>query len=134
MASILTSFVPVREIAAMDVKHTIGNPWNWAFRNLFVFILFLLLIFSTTLIYFKSNRKKLALYRVQGFSFLRTYSTLLAMIFIQNLVFALHSRSIGYDTEIIQAYLLFMIIESSLVFYLLSRLEKKELVTTLKGA
>lgn len=134
MASILTSFVPVREIAAMDVKHTIGNPWSWAFRNLFVFILFLLLIFSTTLIYFKSNRKKLALYRVQGFSFLRTYSTLLVMIFIQNLVFALHSRSIGYDTEIIQAYLLFMIIESSLVFYLLSRLEKKELVTTLKGA
>ncbi|WP_270345184.1 DUF1430 domain-containing protein [Lactococcus petauri] len=46
------------------------------------------MIFSTTVIYFKSNRKKLALYRVQGFSFIRTYSSLLAMIFIQNLVFA----------------------------------------------
>ncbi|MFK4887055.1 DUF1430 domain-containing protein [Lactococcus petauri] len=92
------------------------------------------MIFSTTVIYFKSNRKKLALYRVLGFSFIRTYSVLLAMIFIQNLVFALHSRAIGYDTEVIQAYLLFTIIEITLVFHLLTRLEKKELVTTLKGA
>ncbi|MBL3717214.1 DUF1430 domain-containing protein [Lactococcus garvieae] len=134
IASIFTSFVPVRKIAETDVKHTIGEPWSWVFRNLLVFILFLLMIFSTTIIYFKSNRKKLALYRVQGFSFIRTYSSLLAMIFIQNLAFALHSRSIGYDTEVIQAYVLFTIIELALVFYLLTRLEKKELVTTLKGA
>lgn len=134
IASIHTSFVPVRKIAETDVKHTIGKPWSWVFRNLLVFILFLLMIFSTSIIYFKSNKKKLALYRIQGFSFLRTYSTLLAMIFIQNLVFALHSRSIGYDTEVIQAYVLFTIIELALVFHLLTRLEKKELVTTLKGA
>lgn len=134
IASIFTSFVPVRKIAATDIKHTIGKPWSWVFRNLLVFILFLLMIFSTTVIYFKSNRKKLALYRVLGFSFIRTYSVLLAMIFIQNLVFALHSRAIGYDTEVIQAYLLFTIIEITLVFHLLTRLEKKELVTTLKGA
>ena len=56
------------------------------------------------------------------------------MIFIQNLVFALHSRSIGYDTEVIQSYVLFTLIELALVFHLLTRLEKKELVTTLKGA
>lgn len=134
IASIFTSFVPVRKIAETDVKHTIGKPWSWVFRNLLVFILFLLMIFSTTVIYFKSNRKKLVLYRVQGFSFIRTYSSLLAMIFIQNLVFALHSRSIGYDTEVIQSYVLFTLIELALVFHLLTRLEKKELVTTLKGA
>lgn len=129
-----TSFVSSSKIAENDMKMYIGERWSWVFMNLLAFILFIIMILSTTMIYFRVNKEKLALFRIQGFSRLRSYRFLFIIIIIQNIVFFTQSMILGYDFTVIEAYILYALIEIFLVFHLLTRLEKKELVNTLKGA
>ncbi|WP_251422024.1 MULTISPECIES: DUF1430 domain-containing protein [Lactococcus] len=134
LSSNFVSFVPTSKIAEIEVKRFIGEPITWVFMNILAFVLFILMILSTTVIYFKVNKKKLVLSRVQGISYFRTYKTLFILIVIQNFIFLVHSMLRGHELAIIEAYILYALIELFLVFHLLTRLEKKELVTTLKGA
>ena len=66
VAANFVSFVPASKIAEIEVKRFIGEPITWVFMNVLAFVLFILMILSTTLIYFKINKKKLVLSRVQG--------------------------------------------------------------------
>jgi len=134
VAANFVSFVPASKIAEIEVKRFIGEPITWVFMNVLAFVLFILMILSTTLIYFKINKKKLVLSRVQGISYFRTYKILFMLIVIQNLIFLTHSLLRGYERATIEAYILYAFIELIIVFHFLSRLEKKELVVTLKGA
>lgn len=134
VAASFVSFVPTSKIAEIEVKRFIGEPITWIFMNVLAFVLFILMILSTTVIYFKVNKKKLVLRRVQGISYFRTYKILFILIVIQNLIFLVHSTLRGHELVIVEAYVLYALIELFLVFHLLTRIEKKELVTTLKGA
>lgn len=134
VAANFVSFVPASKIAEIEVKRFIGEPITWVFMNVLAFVLFILMILSTTLIYFKINKKKLVLSRVQGISYFRTYKILFMLIVIQNSIFLTHSLLRGYERATIEAYILYAFIELIIVFHFLSRFEKKELVVTLKGA
>ncbi|MEY8443710.1 DUF1430 domain-containing protein [Lactococcus ileimucosae] len=134
VAASFVSFVPTSKIAEIEVKRFIGEPITWVFMNVLAFVLFILMILSTTVIYFKVNKKKLVLRRVQGISYFRTYKMLFILIAIQNFIFFSQALLHGHDLAVIEAYILYALIELALVFHLLTRLEKKELVIILKGA
>ncbi|MFK4966228.1 DUF1430 domain-containing protein [Lactococcus garvieae] len=132
--SSFTSFVSSSKIAENDMRMYIGERWSWVFMTLLIFVLFVIMILSTTMIYFRVNKEKLALFRIQGFSRLRSYRFLFIIIIIQNIIFFTQSMILGYDFTVIEAFILYALIELYLVSHLLIRLEKKELVVTLKGA
>lgn len=75
--------IKIDDISKTDNLSTVGNPYNYAVTNGLVILIFLSMILTTTVFYFETYKKKIAVKRLYGISFFVTYKTLFAIVLVQ---------------------------------------------------
>lgn len=131
--SVYPSFIKESQIPLVNVVSIMGNPVNYIFINIFAFLIFLFMILATVNFYIKVYKKKIAIYRLQGVSWVITYFPIVIMIFIQYVVGLLNVIKNGWDDNTIMLILFYLLIESITFVLCISKIEKKDLLNILKG-
>ena len=131
--SVYPSFIKESQIPLVNVVSIMGNPVNYIFINIFAFLIFLFMILATVNFYIKVYKKTIAIYRLQGVSWVITYFPIVIMIFIQYVVGLLNVIKNGWDNNTIMLILFYLLIESITFVLCISKIEKKDLLNILKG-
>lgn len=127
------SFISLNEMKKADVLTTVGNVSNFAVTNSLIFLIFTLMVLITSTFYIRVYKKKIAIARLQGVSFVRTYRELFLVLILQYGTFYLYSLTQNNSVYIIEAFLFYFVIEIVILLGIFYKLEKTLLLDTLKG-
>lgn len=127
------SMIKIDDISKTDNLSTVGNPYNYAVTNGLVILIFLSMILTTTVFYFETYKKKIAVKRLYGISFFVTYKTLFAIVLVQGslyFAFALSQRDVNITLEGLGIY---FVLEILIIILILLKLQKGLFLNVLKG-
>ena len=127
------SFITVNNINRADYLSSIGNPLSYTVTNGLIILIFLSMILSTTFFYFEFYKKKIAVSYLYGMSYLRTYKSLFVLLSIQGLIFLIYGALQQNRIIILEALLLYFMIEIIITILLSKKLQKKLMLNFLKG-
>jgi len=127
------SFIPINEMNKVDFLTTVGNKDNFIITNGLIFLIFGLMVIITTTFYIKVYKKKVAIKRLQGLSFLRTYQELFFVLIVQYSIFYVYSLLQANSLYVIEAFCVYFVVELVVILTLLYKVEKVLLLSTLKG-
>lgn len=126
------SLLPISKLKKANIQIQLGEIYRYLLEVLFSVILVCSLIGYTAFVYFKVNKKKFAILKLNGISFFRIYQNILIATALQYVIiftFILFQYSIH---SLISA-LFFLLIESTILVALLINLERKNIANTLGG-
>lgn len=127
------SLITVNNINRSDYLSSIGNPLSYTVTNGLIILIFLSMILSTTFFYFEFYKKKIAVSYLYGMSYLRTYKSLFVLLSIQGLIFLIYGALQQNRIIILEALLLYFMIEIIITIWLSKKLQKKLMLNFLKG-
>lgn len=108
------SLVKIGDINRTIELSMVGNPINYAFTKGLVILIFLAMLLATTLFYFETYKKNIAVKNLYGASFYKTYRPLFAIILLQGGLFLIYAFKQAEQTVILQTLLFFSLLKSSL--------------------
>ncbi|WP_270513292.1 DUF1430 domain-containing protein [Lactococcus lactis] len=127
------SMVRVADINKVDNLSTVGNPYSYAVTNGLVFLIFISMILATTIFYFETYKKKIAVKNLYGASFFNIYKSLFTLVFCQAVVFLAYAMTQSDKLVTAEALGIYFIIEISIIALVLRHLKKNLLLDVLKG-
>lgn len=131
--SMYPSLIKASDIPKTEILTTIGNPSNFIFINFFLFSLFILMILATTSFYIKIYRKRIAVYRLQGLSFYKTYQPIIILMMIQIVIGMLNLLVTNASINAIQLLIVYIGIEIIIVISMIYNIDKRDTLNILKG-
>ncbi|WP_428815270.1 DUF1430 domain-containing protein [Lactococcus lactis] len=127
------SMITVNSINKTTSMSIVGSIPSYVVLNVLVIIIFLSMILATTLFYFETYKKKIAVKRLYGISFFVTYKTLFAIVLVQGslyFAFALSQRDVNITLEGLGIY---FVLEILIIILILLKLQKGLFLNVLKG-
>ncbi|WP_165003854.1 MULTISPECIES: bacteriocin-associated protein [unclassified Enterococcus] len=124
---------PLSEIKKVDFQRELGEIRRRSLEILFALYLLLTMIGYLVLISLKIKKQKYTIWRLNGISMIKTYRMIFLPFFIQYGALILYTNFMDAPFVWFQSLILFSILEMSMIFLTLSRLERKEKATILKG-
>lgn len=130
----LQSFIPYEKAEITLLKMLTGSMFNLVILTAITLFTYIIVSLLTSIFYFQTNKRKLSLFRLNGYSFFTTYAQYFTFLLIQVVVALtiaaiLSEINIEFTLNIIIASLL----DIGLSIFLLSSLEKKEKTKILSG-
>lgn len=130
----LQSFIPYEKAEITLLKMLTGSMFNLVILTAITLFTYIIVSLLTSILYFQTNKRKLSLLRLNGYSFFTTYAQYFTFLLIQVVVALtiaaiLSEINIEFTLNIIIASLL----DIGLSIFLLSSLEKKEKIKILSG-
>lgn len=127
------SMITVNSINKTTNMSIVGSIPSYIVLNGLIIVIFLSMILATTLFYFETYKKKIAVKRLYGISFFVTYRSLFAIVFVQGLLyfaFALTRSNVNITLEALGIY---FVLEILIIILILLKLQKGLFLNVLKG-
>lgn len=127
------SLVRINNMNKSNYLASIGNPLSYAVTNGLIILVFLSMILATTFFYFESYKKKIAVKYLYGASYWSTYKYLFTLIILQGGIFVIYGLRQQNRIIILEALLLYFIIEIIITLIISKKLQKHLILNFLKG-
>ncbi|MCM6845587.1 DUF1430 domain-containing protein [Lactococcus lactis] len=127
------SMITVNSINKTTNMSIVGSIPSYIVLNGLIIVIFLSMILATTLFYFETYKKKIAVKRLYGISFFVTYRSLFTIVFVQGLLyfaFALTRSNVNITLEALGIY---FVLEILIIILILLKLQKGLFLNVLKG-
>lgn len=127
------SMITVNSINKTTNMSIVGSIPSYIVLNGLIIVIFLSMILATTLFYFETYKKKIAVKRLYGISFFVTYRSLFTIVFVQGLLyfaFALTRSNVNITLEALGIY---FVLEILIIILILLKLQKRLFLNVLKG-
>ncbi|WP_282800370.1 DUF1430 domain-containing protein [Lactococcus lactis] len=127
------SMITVNSINKTTNMSIVGSIPSYIVLNGLIIVIFLSMILATTLFYFETYKKKIAVKRLYGISFFVTYRSLFTVVFVQGLLyfaFALTRSNVNITLEALGIY---FVLEILIIILILLKLQKGLFLNVLKG-
>lgn len=127
------SMITVNSINKTTNMSIVGSIPSYIVLNGLIIVIFLSMILATTLFYFETYKKKVAVKRLYGISFFVTYRSLFTIVFVQGLLyfaFALTRSNVNITLEALGIY---FVLEILIIILILLKLQKGLFLNVLKG-
>ncbi|MDN6391456.1 MAG: DUF1430 domain-containing protein, partial [Lactococcus lactis] len=127
------SMITVNSINKTTNMSIVGSIPSYIVLNGLIIVIFLSMILATTLFYFETYKKKIAVKRLYGISFFVTYRSLFIIVFVQGLLyfaFALTRSNVNITLEALGIY---FVLEILIIILIMLKLQKGLFLNVLKG-
>lgn len=134
------SFIKASDVSVTLTRSIVGNFLNFFLTDGFAVFLFVGMMFATLSFYFKVEKRRIAIQRYQGISYIRSYWRL-SIIFVVQYLGVLTYNLLTQDEFLLvtsgvsmyELFVIFFVIEIIITGILIYRLEKYNMLNTLKG-
>lgn len=127
------SFIFVDDINKASFLLTVGNPMSYAVTNGLIILVFFSMVLATTIFYFESYKKEIAVKSLYGYSNFKIYKRLFSIVSAEALLFTIYSLLQPNTVILLEALLFYFIIEVVVILIITHQLKKGLILDVLKG-